>query len=160
MIFGTVNLGMIKKVGKEIKKSFQIEEECNGKSVSPVGKKERKPDLTQEIKKLLYEPVTLDSIKRILILMYYRNSEHTIQKSEIEVYTPSKSRGHNRKFIITVYIKNTSVTYFLDSWGIDRLCNFPGGKIKLSDLKREFCHAAYEYLQNNIKHPSSDIESQ
>lgn len=138
----------------------KIEEECNGKPVSPVGKKERKSDLTQEIKKLLSEPVTLDSIKRILILMYYRNSEQTIQKSEIEVYTPKKCKSPYRGFVITVYIKNTSVTYFLDSWGICRLCNFPGEKLKLSDLKKEFCYAAYEYLRNNIKHLDANTESQ
>ena len=93
---------------KTNKKSIDIEAEMIGLPVAPRKKKEKKDDLTDEIRKFLSEPITLETIKKILLRTLGPISDFDLKTSKILIYgIPDISHKDWNSFIIKVVEKNS-----------------------------------------------------
>jgi len=131
------------------KRTIDIESEFIGKAVGPLQKKERKSDLTDEINQFLEEPITLESIKKIMIRMSGYRKEYPIEKVSIKIYTIDK-----REYLI--YIKGFqgvwSSKWFLSNWFMAYLDGFRIKEVDRSMLKQKLAHAIRAWCDENPKH--------
>lgn len=92
------------------KKSIDIESEFIGKPVGPRKQKEKRPDLTDEIHKFMKEPITLNSLKWIILRLVGLASITFYDKSTIDIYQIHESfyvikiQEKKRQFPIIFYI--------------------------------------------------------
>lgn len=144
---------MKEKYKKKLKKPIDIEKESAGSPVAPIGKKEKKLDLTDEIKKFLTEPITLESIKRILLRLKGPVSEQDVMKSKINIYGFPTNRHGKRyvyDFLIMIETKNWTTKYFIGPMMFAYLNFFDSEKVDNSILKQNLCHALRNWLHNNL----------
>jgi hypothetical protein len=138
---------------KLVKKSIDIESEFIGKPVDPKQKKEKKDDLTDEIRKFLDEPINLDSIKRIMIRLKGPISEYELERSRIFIYgIPKLSNGKKSvgEFLIKIDTHKWSYNYFLGGFFLASLNFFSKERIDESRLKQDLAHALRNWLEDNL----------
>lgn len=138
---------------KIVKKSIDIESEFIGKPVGPHKEKEKKSDLTDDIKKFLNEPITLDSIKRIMLRLRGPISEHELQRSKIFIYgipTIGYTGKNVSQFLIKVDTHKHSYIYFLGWLCFHSLDCFSIERIDQSRLKQDLAHALRNWIDKNL----------
>lgn len=138
---------------KITKKSIDIESEFIGKPVNPKNKKEKKDDLTDEIKKFLSEPITLDSIKRIMLRLKGPISEYELSRSKIFIYgipKVSDSQPSVSEFLIRIQTHKWSYNYYLGWFCLCELNAFSIKKIDESNLKEDLAYHLRKWIRNNL----------
>jgi hypothetical protein len=138
---------------KITKKTIDIESEFIGTPVAPVNKKEKKSDLTDEIKKFLSEPINLDSIKKILLRLRGPISDYELQRSKIFIYgipRLSNFRKDVNEFLIRIDTPKWSYKYFLSWHYFCHLGYFSNEKIDKSELRDELARALRNWLDKNL----------
>jgi len=132
------------------KKSVDIEAEMVGLPVEPKKKKEKKDDLTDEIRKFLAEPITLDRIKWILLRLSGPLSKDTCNKAKITIYgLPCCQYKNHLKYIIRVFSKGFDEDFFLDGFSISRISFFSVKNVDDSMLKQSLRVAIERWLEKN-----------
>lgn len=138
---------------KITKKSIDIESEFVGTPVAPAQKKEKKCDLTDEIRKFLSETINLETIKRILLRLRGPISEQELIKSKIIVYGfPSSFNNQIEicEFLISIETKKRKYKYFLGIMLFFSLDFFNKEKIDNSFLKQNLAHALRKWFSENL----------
>ena len=128
------------------KKKIDIINETTGKPVGPVAPKQKKLDLTDEIKYFLLEETNLDKIKRIILRLDGPLTNYEISKSEMTVHTISK-----RAFVILIKHKNYENYYFLDGVIFLKLGFWREKDMLTSKLKRDLGRKIYDWLKENTQ---------
>lgn len=146
-----------KKHKKSLKKTIDIESEFVGKPVGPVKKKDKEPDLTDEIKAFLTSEISLENIMNIIIRMEGLYAKASIGKSKIKIYgLTTEDRSEKYSFIIK--IKSPKIfggTYYLKRMSMYRLDYiFKSKPIDTSLLKQDLRYAIWEWLN---AHPDQFI---
>lgn len=142
----------MKKLTKKIKNKLNIEDEIQGVAVSLPKKPEKRLDLTKEISNFLNNPISLESIKRIIILADWRDTEEMIKKAKIKVVGLHKnSRDKVEKFFIIIeQQKRFEDTFFLTSFGLYK-CGWMGVEdMATSNLKNELVLKIFNWLSENL----------
>lgn len=133
------------KTHKKKKKSVDIHAEINGKSVSIPSKKEKKLDLTEEIKKFIKEDTDIIKIKRILLRLLYTVSDNDVDKATISVLQVSKFG-----YFITICHKKTEIEYYINSMNFIRLSFWKETDIVTSRLKDDLRRKIYQWITQNV----------
>lgn len=137
---------------KNNKKPIDLEREFIDCEVKHRKKLEKKPDLTEKIKKFLEEPKSLESIKTILASIVWCKSSVIIDKLKIYVYSiPCKREYISYNFLIRIFKKDYSSDIYLTSMGCYDLCYFSKKELDSSYLKQTLRHEIYEWLSENIE---------
>lgn len=145
---------MSKNKKKQVKKSIDIEAEFIGKPVAPKKKKGKQDDLTDELRKILGNTITIDSIKYIFLRLYGPLSQFEVNRSLIQIYAfPNETRKQDEFLIFISYKRILRFTYYLTSFGLWGLCRVLGEeKLTISHLKRDVAWEIWKWLCNHPDH--------
>lgn len=137
---------------KIVKKTIDIESEFVGLPVAPLGKKEKKSDLTEEIKKFISEPKNLESIKEILMRLDSKYLSQKPENSKMKVYGFKGFGDEIDEFIIIIKkLKFWTVKYYLTSGSLYRLKWISGTEdIDTSILKQRLRGEVHNWFCNNL----------
>ncbi len=138
----------MKKI-KNKNKKIDIEAEFIGKPVCPKAIKEKKNDLTDEIKEFIKNPIDFDSIKNILLRLNGRISCKEKDLYKMKIF----SFENNTEFFITI----KQSIYFTERYYISNhmFCQIPwhGRKeIYESQLKQQLGYYIYDWIRENLNH--------
>lgn len=140
----------MKKNDKKLsKKSVDIESEFVGIPVGPVGKKEKKADLTDEINFFLENEITHESIKNILFRLDGQIKTSLKESALMNIYyIPQKKRGGFYIFSIdTEQFYNK--TYILTNFELIKLCSFKFDDVCTSPLKSMMRYKIWVWCTEN-----------
>jgi hypothetical protein len=141
------------KTYEKIKKDkpISVEDEFIGIPVGKKGPKKKKSDLTKDLQEFLAAPITLDSIKDILLRMQGRWIFDKPGFAKIKVYALTRYDKYYDEFLIMIKKdKHFKVTYYLTSATLCEL-EWMGSSedICRSMLKQHARHEIYRYFCNN-----------
>ncbi len=129
------------------KRTIDIESEFIGKPVGPLQKKERKADLTDEIKRFLEEPITIDGIKCIMLKLSGYKKEHLIGSWKITIIHLAEE-----EYIIKIFTSKSSHKWFLGYFFMIELHYFSAKIAHRSILKQHLVRAIRKWCVENPKH--------
>jgi len=138
---------------KITKKSIDIESEFVGKPCSPKQPKEKKNDLTKDLLLFLEQPISMDSIKDILIRIEGRWIHCKSTDSKIKIYAFQKNHTiKTYEFVVLINaIKHFEFKYYLENGSLYKLCYFENiEKIDRSVLRQKVIHKINDWLIENI----------
>jgi len=130
---------------KKKRKTIDIDKEINGKPVAPIGKKEKKLDLSEEIKAFLDDDINLEKIKRIILRLEGPVTPNEIEKCRIKALKVSKYG-----YFITINQKGIDRDIYMNSIRFVHLTFFGEKDLVTSKLKSDLKHKIYEWLRENI----------
>jgi hypothetical protein len=130
---------------KKKRKTIDIDKEINGKAVAPVGKKEKKLDLTEEIKAFIDDDINLEKIKRIILRLEGPITSNEIEKCKIKALKVSK-----HGYFITINQKGIDRDIYMNSIRFIHLTFFGEKDLASSKLKSDLQHKIYDWLRENI----------
>lgn len=137
------------------KRKIDIESEFVGAVPPHRKKKEKKSDCTEEIKKFLAEPITLEGIKAILMRVYRYNSDNI--RNKIRVISIKKTNHMNEKYNgydFFIYIhspkQNHYYEFLLSHWNFVIFDLFSVDKLDTSILKQQLANALRKWFENNL----------
>lgn len=146
-----------KKIRKDRleKRKINIESEFIGAVPLHKKKKEKKNDCTEEIKKFLSEPITLDTIQSILWRIYCNHIQNINTKMKIlsiKKYNHINEKHSRYDFMIYIYAPKSNIyfEFFLSTWNFLDIHCFIIDKLDTSPLKKDLSISICNWLENNL----------
>jgi|SRR6187551_3372356 len=136
---------MKKDKNKTKKKKVNVDSEINGKAIGPLRKKEKKLDITEEIKSFLDDDINLEKIKRIILRL-----EGPVTSSEVEKCRIKALKVSKHGYFITINQKGIDRDIYMNSIRFVHLTFFGEKDLVTSKLKSDLKHKIYEWLRENI----------
>jgi hypothetical protein len=125
------------------KKKIDIASETEGTAVAPVGIKEKKLDLTDEIRLFLACETTHQSIMKILLRTQSSYLGRNYEKNRMKITKVSKSG-----YFITIASKSYEFKFFMDYYNLIEIGFFERQKMFLtSRLKSDMNHKIFEWIE-------------
>jgi hypothetical protein len=132
------------------KESIDIESEFIGKPTGPRKPKEKTDDLSDEIKKFIFSPKNLATLKLILMRLSGPISDYHVRDAKIFVYGLKSSLDRvPRDFIVFISSKKRDYKFFIGSRSFISLSYFSYDIIDKSLLKQSLRHEITAWLHNN-----------
>jgi len=141
------------KQAQKPKKKINLPADTEGLPVAPLGLKERKADITSEIKLFLQEPITLESIKYILLRLSGPITHYKYIKSKVAIAAlKSRISTYDKyDFIVAVEIGDYTYKYYVDSMEFYKLGWFSQKDLGKSSLKKELGWIIFRWLSSNLE---------
>lgn len=135
---------------KPRKKMVDIESEFIGAPVGQARKKDREPDLTDEMKRFLREEITLDSIKDMLIRWEGKWAVNKITDAKIKIYAIKGFDSERCEYVIKMkFLKNLQLSFYLSRNDLFEISFFSNERLGRSMLKQEVIHKIRSWLDAN-----------
>lgn len=132
------------------KKTVDIESEFIGAPVGPTRKKDREPDLTDEMKRFLREEITLDSIKDMLIRWEGKWAVNKITDAKIKIYAIKGFDSERCEYVIKIkYSKDSQSSFYINSYDMFEMRFFSKEVLGKSRLKQEVIYNIRAWLDAN-----------
>lgn len=144
-----IEMGKLEDKNKKkiVKKSVDIESEFIGVPVARKGKKEKKTDLTDEIKEFFKGPIDLESIKKMLLRLHGPISEYDIKTSLMKIYGIPGKRLMD--YFIVINNKKRGYRYYLGGFMFVSLDFFHKQALDDSYLRQALANKLKNWLYNN-----------
>lgn len=134
---------------KNKKNNIDIEAEFVGLPMSQKTEKEKKNDLTKDLKNFIDNPINIDCIKNILLRIHGRYILENHEISTMKIYGLEKK---SEFFIIINHSKYFSLKYYLTKSCFYLINRMKDKSIYTSYLKEEVGGIIYNWLQENTKY--------